>query len=111
MPELAFGKPKKTFTEAPIYMYFNPANRIILQMDACGLPIASILNQYDCCGILRLVNINSQKCSPTEQNYDTYHRDIFAFLETLRQLRHSLERANHKILIQCDHKNVRYFQM
>jgi len=31
-------------------------------------------------------------------------------MDTLRQWRHYPEGANHKILIQCDHKNVEYFQ-
>ena len=29
---------------------------------------------------------------------------------TLKQWRHYLEGANHKVLIQCDHKNLEYFQ-
>jgi hypothetical protein len=52
----------------------------------------------------------AKKCSPAEQNYDTYDRELVAILETLRQWRHYLEGANHKILIQCDHKNLEYFQ-
>jgi hypothetical protein len=33
-----------------------------------------------------------------------------AIVETLKQWRHYLEGANHKVLIQCDHKNLEYFQ-
>jgi hypothetical protein len=79
-------------------------------MDASGFEIAGILNQYDGFSILRPVNFNTQKCSPAEQNYDTYVRELSAIVETLRQWRHYLEGANHKILIQCDHKNLEYFQ-
>jgi len=31
-------------------------------------------------------------------------------VETLKQWQHYLEGANHKVLIQCDHKNLEYFQ-
>jgi hypothetical protein len=108
--ELAFRKLKKAFSEAPIHQHFDPAKPIILQTDASGFAIAGILNQYDSFGILRPVNFYSQKCSPAEQNYDTYNRELSAIVETLRQWRHYLEGANHKILIQCDHKNLEYFQ-
>jgi len=33
-----------------------------------------------------------------------------AIVATLKQWRHYLEGANHKVLIQCDHKNLEYFQ-
>jgi len=79
-------------------------------MDASGFAITGILNQYNGFGILRPVNFYSQKCSPAEQNYATYNRELLAIVETLRQRRHYLEGANHKILIQCNHKNLEYFQ-
>jgi hypothetical protein len=31
-------------------------------------------------------------------------------VETLKQWQHYLEGANHKVLIECDHKNLEYFQ-
>jgi len=104
--ELAFRKLKKAFTEAPIPQYFDPANRIILRMDGSGFAIAGIINLYDGFGILRPVNFYSRRCSPAEQKYDTYDRELSAILETLRQWPHYLEGSNHKILIQCDHKNL-----
>jgi len=88
----------------------RPCKPIILQRDASGFEIAGILNQYDGFGILRPINFYSRKCSPAEQNYDTYDRELLAIVETLRQWRHYLEGANHQILIQCDHKNLKYFQ-
>jgi hypothetical protein len=108
--ELAFRKLKRTFTEAPILQHFDPAKPIILQTDASGFAIAGILNQYDVFGVLRPVNFYSRKCSPAEQNYDTYDRELLAIVETLKQWRHYLEGANYKVLIRCDHKNLEYFQ-
>jgi len=108
--ELAFRNLKWTFTEAPILQHFDPAKPIILQTDASGFAIAGILNQYDVFGVLRPVNFYSRKCSPAEQNYDTYDRELLAMVETLKQWRHYLEGANYKVLIRCDHKNLEYFQ-
>jgi hypothetical protein len=108
--EVAFRKLKRTFTEAPILQHFDQAKPMILQTDASGFAIAGILNQYDGFGVLRPVNFYSRKCSSAEQNYDTYDRELLAIVETLKQWRHYLEGANHKVLIQCDHKNLEYFQ-
>jgi len=104
--ELAFRKLKRTFTEAPILQYFDPGKLIILLTDASGFAIAGILNQYDDFGTVRPVNIYSRKCSPAEHNYDTYDRELLAIVEIMKQWRHYLEEANHRILIKCDHKNL-----
>jgi len=101
---------QKAFAEAPIPQHFNPQKPIILQTDASGFAITGILNQYDGFVILRPVNFYSWKCSPAEQNYNTYNRELLAIVERMKQWRHYLEGANHKVLIQCDHKNLEYFQ-
>jgi hypothetical protein len=108
--ELALRKLKKAFTVAPILQHFNRQKPIILHTDATGFAITGILNQYDGFGILRPVNFCCRKCSAAEQKYDTYDRELLAIVETLKQLRHDLEGANHKVVMQCDHKNLEYFQ-
>ena len=108
--ELAFRKLKKAFIDAPILQHFDEAKPIILQTDASGFAIAGILIQYDGFGTLRPVNFYSRTCSPAEQNCDTYDRELLAIVETMKQWRHYLEGANHRILIQCDHNNLEYFQ-
>jgi hypothetical protein len=108
--ELAFRKLKRTFTVAPILQHFHHAKPIIVQTDASGFAIAGILNQYDVSGVLRPIKFYSRKCSPAEQNYDTYDRELLAIVETLKQWRHYLEGTNYKVIIRCDHKNLEYFQ-
>jgi hypothetical protein len=108
--ELGFRTLKRTLTKAPILQHFDQARPIILQTDVSGFPIAGIRNQYDVCGVLRPVNFWSRKCSPAEQNYDTYDRELLAIVETPKQWWHYLEGANDKVLIRCDHKNLEYFQ-
>jgi hypothetical protein len=108
--ELAFQKLKRAFTDAPILNHFDLAKPIILQTDASGFAIAGILNKYDGFKILRPVNFYCRKCTGAEQNYDTYDRKLLAIVETMKQWRHFLEGVNHKVLIQCDHKKLEYFQ-
>jgi len=64
--ELAFRMLKMAFTVAPILQHFNPQKPIILQTDASGFAITSILIQYNGFGIPRLVNFYSRKYSPAE---------------------------------------------
>ena len=107
--ELAFQTRYRTFTDAPILQHFNPAKPIILQTYSSGFAIAWYFNQYDVVGVLRPVNFYYRKCSPAEQNYDTYDRQLLPIVETQKQWRHYLEGANFKVLILCDHKNLEYF--
>jgi len=108
--ELAFRKLKKAFTDGPILQHFNLQKQITLQTDASGFANAGILNQYDGFGILCSVNFYSRKCSPAKMKYGMYDRELLAIVQTMKQWRHYLEGANHKVLIQCDHKNLEYFQ-
>jgi hypothetical protein len=39
-----------------------------------------------------------------------YDLDLMAIVERMNHWRHYLEGANHKVLIQCDNKNLEYFQ-
>jgi hypothetical protein len=101
---------KRAFTEAPILQHFDAERPITLQTDASGFAIAGILNQFDGFGVLRPTSFYSRKCSPAEQNYDTYVRESLAIVVAMKQWRHQLDGARYKILIQCDHKNLVYFQ-
>ena len=89
--------------------HFNPEKPIVLQTDASGFGIAGILNQFDDFGVLRPVAFTSRKCSPAEQNYDTYDRELLAIVESFKAWRHYLEGAAHTVLVRCDHKNLVYF--
>ena len=109
--KLAFRRFKSAFTDSPILNHFDPAKPMILQTDASCVAIAGIVHQYDGFGILRLVNFYCRKCTVAKLNYDTYDRELLAIVETMKQWRHYLEGANHKVFIQCDHKNLEYFQM
>jgi len=99
------------FPTALIHQHFDLAKPIILQTDASGFTIAGILNECDTFGSLRPVNFYSRKCSPGENNYDIYDRELLARVQTVSQYGHYLEGANYNMLIQCNHKNVEYFQM
>ena len=109
--ELAFRKLKRLFGETPILQHFDPTKPIILQTDASGFAIAGVLNQYDRFGVLRPTLFYSRKCTPAEQNYDTYDWELLVIVESFKQWRHYLKGARHQILVRCDDKNLEYFTM
>jgi hypothetical protein len=108
--DAAFQKLKRVFTEAPILQHFDAEKPITLQTDASVFAIAGFLNQFDGFGVLRPTAFYSRNCSPAEQNYDTYDRQLLAIVASMKQWRQHLEGAGYKILIQCGHKNFVYFQ-
>jgi hypothetical protein len=88
--ELALQKLKRAFTEAPILQHFDLEKPITLQTDASGFAIGGILNQFDGFGVLRPTSFYSRKCTPAEQNYDTYDRKLLAIVVAMKQWRHHL---------------------
>jgi hypothetical protein len=90
--------------------HFDAAKPITLSTDASDFVIAGTLNQFDGFSILRSSSFYSRKCTPAEQNYDTYDRELLAIVASMKQWKHHLKGARYKILIQCDHKNLKYFQ-
>jgi len=108
--KLAFRKLNRVFPYAPIPNHFDTAKPFILQTDASGFAIAGIVNRYDGFGIPGPLNFYSRKCTGDEQYYDTYDPELLAIEETMKPWSHYLEGANDKVLIQCDHKNLEYYQ-
>jgi hypothetical protein len=45
-----------------------------------------------------------------EQNHDTYSCELLANVASTKQWRYQLEGARYQISIQCDHKNLEYFE-
>jgi hypothetical protein len=77
--------------------------------DAISFAIAGILPQFDGVGILPHVNFYSRKCSPAEQNCQTNDWEVPPNVEAMTHRRHFFKGVNHKVLIQCDLKNLEYF--
>jgi hypothetical protein len=100
----------RAVTNAPILNHFDVVQLIILQTDGNGCAIAGILDQYDGLWIPRLVNFHLRKCTCAEQNYDMYDQELLAIPEAMKQWRHYLEGANHKVLIHSDENTLGYFQ-
>lgn len=48
--------------------------------------------------------------SPAERNYDVGDRELLAIKLALEEWRHSLESAEHPVMVWTDHKNLSYLQ-
>jgi len=83
----------------------------IWSTNASGLAMASILNQYDGFVNWRLVIFQSPTCSIAEQSHDTCDWELLAMVHSMKQCRHNHEGVNHLVLIQCDYRNLQYWQI
>lgn len=46
----------------------------------------------------------------TKQNYITYNWEPLPIVETMKPWLHYLLRVNQKVLVQCDHENIKFFE-
>jgi hypothetical protein len=107
---LAVQMLNKAFTGSLILQNLIMRNPMFLQTNASGFAITGILIQYDRFEILLLINFYFRECSTTGQNYDTFNWELFGIVKIMKQWRHYLEGANHMVLMQWDHNNVKCFQ-
>jgi hypothetical protein len=107
----AFHKLKELVEKGPIVQIHDPEKENIIKTDASGDALGLVLEQPDDTGKLRPVAFHSRKLTNAERNYDTHNRELLAIVEGFRKWRHYLQGAKHQILVQSDHKNLKYFTM
>jgi len=108
--QAAFDTLKLAFTRAPVLVHFDPANPIIVEMDASDYAIAAIISQISPAdGDLHPIAFFSRGMKLAELNYEIYDKELLAIFEAFRQWRNYLEGSTHAVLVLSDHKNLEYF--
>ena len=106
----AFDTLKLTFTQAPVLTHFDPANPIIMEMDASDYTIAAIISQISPDDSdLHPIAFYSHGMKPAKLNYEIYDKELLAIFEAFQQWCNYLEGSTHTILVLSDHKNLEYF--
>lgn len=105
----AFDSLKKSFTEAPVLMHFDPQLPSTLEVDASDFAIGAVLSQTDSTGQTHPIAFYSRKMSPAETNYEIHDKEMLAVVEAMREWRIYLEGASHQITIYTDHRNLEHF--
>jgi hypothetical protein len=100
---------KVTFTSAPILAYLDPAQDIILEMDASDYVSHGVLSQYDDDNVLHPVTYFSKKHSPMECNYEMYDKELMAIVRAFEEWCPELQSVINPICVLSHHKNSEYF--
>jgi hypothetical protein len=107
--EAAFQALKQAFTTAPILQHFDPEKPIIVETDTSDYVLAGIPSQQDSSGKLHPVALYSKKHSPSECNYEIYHKELLEVIRMFEEWGPELKGAAHAIAVISDHKNLEYF--
>ena len=72
------------FTKKLILTIFNPAKKIIIEIDTSRIALSSILNQLDEEKRLYSVIFYSRKFTAPELNYDIYNKKLLAIVNSFK---------------------------
>ncbi len=107
--QAAFDTLKMAFTSAPILIHPDPAKPFIVETNASDFALGAILSQFGIDGLLHTVAFYSRKLTSAEINYPVYDKELLAIITTFEQWRPYLARAQHRVQVLTDHKNLFYF--
>ena len=72
------------FTKKPILTIFDPAKKIMIEIDANKIALSSILNQLDEKKRLYPIIFYSRKFTAPELNYDIYDKKLLTIVNSFK---------------------------
>jgi hypothetical protein len=107
--EEAFDVLKQAFMTAPALLHQDLTKPFHVEMDACDFAIGGILSQPDEGGVLHPVAYYSRKFTAPEINYPINDKELLAIISSFEEWGSYLARAQLRIQVIIDHKNLIYF--
>ena len=112
--QAALNQIKAAFMAAPLLRHFDPSLPIVVETDASGFAIGSVLSQpfptQEATKQHRHpVAFWSRKLNSAEANYETHDAELLAIVQAFKQWRHYLEGSAHPVTVLTDHNNLQYF--
>jgi hypothetical protein len=105
----AFDKLKELCASYPVLRTPDWTRQFILETDASGFALGSVLMQEHEDGI-HPVAFNSRSLLPAERNYDAHDKELTGVVFGFKCGWPFLLGANHTIRVRTDHKNLQYFR-
>ena len=97
------------FTTEHIFRHYGPEEIAIVESDASGFALGSILSQqYK--GQLHPIAFHSRKFTEEEINYDTANKELLAIVNCFKRWRRHLKGAKHQVQVISDQQNLELFQ-
>jgi len=81
---MAFESLKTAFTSAPILVYWDPENLMIVKTDASAYALAATLSTRINGNVYPIAS-HSRMFSATESNYDVHDKELLAIFEAFRK--------------------------
>ena len=97
------------FIKGLILAMFNPAKKIIVEIDVNKIALNSILSQPDEEKRLYPVIFYSRKFTAPEINYDIHDKELLAIVDSFKVWRIYLKRLKYIVEVYTDHKNLKSF--
>ena len=110
LQEDAFIKLIETFLSAPVIKMPDTGKPFFVMTNTSLTTARGVLMQKDSNGDLHPYAYHFVTCSPVEQNYNIYNRELLAVIQALKEWHHYLMGMEHLVMVIMDHKNLGYFK-
>jgi len=107
--QVAFDSLKMAFTSALVLIQPDLTKPFTVETDTSDFALGVILSEFGIEGLLHPVAFYSRKLTNAEINYQVYDKELLAIIMTFEQWRPYLARAQHRVQVLTDHKNLLYF--
>lgn len=106
----AFDKLKDAMLTAPVLAYPDPEKPYVLETDASDIAHGAVLSQEQDDGKWHPVAFMSETLTPSEKNYHTHDKELYAIIAPLKEWRHLLMGSKHPVIVLSDHANLTHFR-
>ncbi|GLB41131.1 putative retrotransposable element tf2 155 kda protein type 1-like [Lyophyllum shimeji] len=106
----AFNALKCAITSQPVLIFPDDDRPFQVEADSSDFATGTVLFQQSPeDGKWHPITFYSKSLNAIERNYEIYDKEMLAIIRALKEWRHFLEGAQHKVEIYTDHKNLEYF--
>ena len=107
--QINFQNFQQAFTKVSFLKHFDSEKQIKLKTDASEFEIATILTQlYENTHFHSMI-FHFKKLKQFERNYVTHNQELLTIVNAFKVWKHYLKEFTHKIIVFCDHNNLRFF--
>ena len=107
--QISFQNFQQTFIKVSFLKHFDSEKQIRLKTDASEFEIATILTQLYENTHFHSMTFHFRKLKQFERNYVTHDQELLAIVNAFKVWRHYLKEFTHKIIVLCDHNNLKFF--
>jgi hypothetical protein len=108
----SFAALKQALTTGPVLRHADPLLPFVVETDASNFAVGAVLAQPSSfnASVFHPVAFYSRKLDSAERNYDVHDKELLAIICAFEHWRHYLIGSPFVIDVQCDHRNLTFFQ-